>query len=84
MTIDVPTELQQYVEEQVATGVYASERDVIADAVRVLRELRERHDALRQDIQAAVAQSRKGESEPLDIDEIKAEGRRRLGRDKCR
>ncbi len=84
MTIDVPTELQQYVEEQVATGVYASERDVIADAVRVLRELRERHDALRQDIQAAVAQSRKGESEPLDIDEIKAEGRRRLGQDKCR
>ncbi|HKQ46494.1 MAG TPA: type II toxin-antitoxin system ParD family antitoxin [Phycisphaerae bacterium] len=79
MTVEVPLDLQQYVEDQVATGAYANERDVIADAVRVLRELRKRHDALRQDIQAAIAESKRGESEPLDIDEIKAEGRRRLG-----
>lgn len=44
----------------------------------VLRELKARHDRLRQDVQAAIAQSDRGESEPLNIEAIKAEGRERL------
>ena len=83
MTVEIPPDVRQYVEDQVAAGAYANEREVIADALRVLRELRERHESLRADIQTAIAQSRNRESRPLDAAEIKAEGRRRTGPGKC-
>lgn len=78
MTVEIPPELEQYVQQELAKGEYRSEDELILDAVRVLRELKTRHEKLRQDVQAAVAQSDRGESEPLDIEAIKAEGRERL------
>lgn len=53
MTFDVPRESRQYVEAPLAAGADASARDAIVDAARVPRQLDERHDALRRDIQAA-------------------------------
>lgn len=53
MIFDVPRVSRQYVEAPVAAGADASARDAIVDAARVPRELHERHDALRGDIQAA-------------------------------
>jgi len=45
-----------------------------------LRKLETRHETLRQDVQAAIAQSDRGESESLDIEVVKAEGREQLAR----
>ena len=78
MTVEIPQELEQYVQQELAKGEYQSEDELILDAVRVLRELKTRHETLRQDVQTAIAQSDRGESEPLDIDAIKVEGRKRL------
>lgn len=78
MTVEIPPELEQYVQQELSKGEYRSEGELILDAVRVLRELKTRHEQLRRNIQSAIAQSDRGESEPLDIEAIKAEGRERL------
>jgi antitoxin ParD1/3/4 len=78
MTVEIPAELEQYLRQELSKGEYRSEGELILDAVRVLRELKARHEGLRQDIHAAIAQSDRGESEPLDIEAIRAEGRERL------
>ena len=77
MTVEIPPELEQYVQQEIAGGQYRSERELILDAVRVLRELKSRHESLRQDVQLAITQSDRGESEPLDMEEIKTEARKR-------
>ncbi len=78
MTVEIPPELEQYVQEELARGEYRSQEELIADAVRVLRELKNRHERLRRDVETAIAQSERGESRPLDVAAIKVEGRRRL------
>lgn len=78
MTVEIPPELEQYMQQELAKGEYESEGELILDAVRVLQELKTRHENLRQDVLAAIAQSDRGESEPLDIEAIKTEGRQRL------
>ena len=48
----LPPELGEFVEQQIATGRYRSEEDLVVDAVRVLSRLAARqhefHDAVRQ------------------------------------
>ena len=48
----LPPDLGQFVEQQIATGKYHSEEELVVDAVRVLRQLagqqHEFHDAVRQ------------------------------------
>ncbi|MFQ5424072.1 MAG: type II toxin-antitoxin system ParD family antitoxin [Phycisphaerae bacterium] len=78
MTVRIPPELEQYVQQELARGEYGSEGELIADAVRVLRELKNRHERLRRDVETAIAQGERGESRPLDCAAIKAEGRMRL------
>ena len=48
----LPPDLGQFVEEQIATGKYHTEEELVVDAVRVLRRLADQqhafHDAVRQ------------------------------------
>ena len=48
----LPPELGQFVEQQIATGIYHSEEELVVDAVRVLHRVaaqrHEFHDAVRQ------------------------------------
>ena len=57
---------------------YAFAEQGVARLSSVLRRLKTRHENLRQDVRAAISQSDRGESQPLDIKAIKAEGRERL------
>ena len=66
-------DLQQFVQDQLATGEFRDEEDLMQQALTVYRELRTRHDTLRADIESAIAQANRGEVAPLDIDAIKAE-----------
>lgn len=67
------TDLQTYVQQKVANGEFASAEEFTAEAIRVYRNLESGHEALRREVQRRIAQSDGGQSEPLDIDEIKAE-----------
>jgi putative addiction module CopG family antidote len=67
-----PPDVKRFVEGAIASGEYSSEEDLVVSAVRVLQELTARHDALRRDIAAGLAQADAGESQPLDMRAIKA------------
>jgi putative addiction module CopG family antidote len=62
----LPPELGQFVEQQIATGKYHSEEELVVDAVRILRRLaaqqHEFHDAVRQ----GMAQLARGEFTEYD------------------
>jgi putative addiction module CopG family antidote len=73
MRTTLPPDVRQFVDNAIASGEYQSEDEVVISAVRVLRELNERHEALRRDIQQAIASLDREEGTPLNMDEIKSE-----------
>jgi len=73
MSETLPPDVQQFVRQAISNGEYATEEEVLTQAVRVLREVTERHQALRDDVQAAVDEIDAGKGESWNADEIKAE-----------
>ena len=82
MNVSVTPELEEFVNEKVRTGLYNSASEVIREGLRLLKEQDElkriRLDALRRDIQKGIDSLDKGKGTPLDVEAIKAEGRKRL------
>lgn len=87
MDVLLAPELNQFVAEKVAGGLYASPNEVISEALRVLKkqdELRQsRLDNLKQEIQKGLDQSEQGEVLNFDstseiLSHIKAETAKRL------
>ena len=75
-----PPEIEQFVQQELAGHVYKSRDDLVVDAVRVLRELKLRHQKLKDDVQQAIAQADRGEVKVLDSSATKAEARKRLAK----
>jgi antitoxin ParD1/3/4 len=79
MNISLTPHLEEIVKGKVDSGLYNSASEVMRDALRLLEErdqLRElRLEELRREIQKGIDS---GEATPLDIEEIKARGRKRL------
>lgn len=69
----LPPDLETYVRQKVDSGAFSSEKEFAAAAVRLYRDLETRHELLRADVQAALDESQRGESEPLDMETIKRE-----------
>jgi len=65
----LPAEVQQFFQEELASGRYPSERELVVDAVRTLREARVREDRLRAEIQARLATLDSGKAIPLADDD---------------
>ncbi|TVS16165.1 MAG: hypothetical protein EA424_14650 [Planctomycetaceae bacterium] len=63
----------QFVQRSLETGEYASEDEVVVAGMRALRDVKQRHQTLRDDIQAALAEIDADLGEPWDVDSIKAE-----------
>ena len=78
MVLSMPPDLNAFVHQAVATGVYESEEAVVVAALRLLQE-RERHlEELRAELRPALESLDRGEGIPLDFEEIKIRGRQRL------
>ena len=73
MPMTYPPELEQFVQQELANGRYQSEDELVIAALSVFREMKQRHDELRRDVQRSIEQADRGEVEELDIDAIKAE-----------
>ena len=73
-----PPDIEQFVQETLQTGEYASEDDVVFAAVRALREIKLKHQSLRNDVQFAIDELERGRGERWDLDELKAELAREL------
>lgn len=70
MTRTFPTDLNQFIQDELQSGSYADEDAVLTAALEVFREVRQRHPELRGRVQESLAESHAGESTPLDMDEI--------------
>lgn len=82
MNVSLTPELEELVQQKVASGRYRSASEVIREAVRLLEE-RDRSreaklEALRKDIAIGLEQAERGDVAPLDIEGVKAKGRERL------
>ena len=71
MTLPLTPELTDYVREQLATNSYASQEELLVDALRVHRELSTRHSQLRNDIREAIASLDAGEGRPHSMGDVK-------------
>ena len=73
MSESLPADVREFVKQAVATGEFSNEDEVVVAAVRTFRELTQRHEALRADIQLAIDEFDRGEGQPLDLADIKSE-----------
>lgn len=81
MSSPFPDELQHFIDAEVASGRYEDPNQVVVDAIRVLRDLRQQHAELAGRLAHSIAQADRGEVRPLDVDELKREVRELLARD---
>ena len=67
------SDIQQYIEQKLASGEFQTAEEFAAEAIRVYRELETRHADLSAEVQRRVEQADAGDLAPLDIEAIKAE-----------
>jgi putative addiction module CopG family antidote len=84
MFITFSPDLAKLVEQEMATGRYGSENDLLLAAVQLLSERTRQLEALRQEIQPALDRLDRGEGKPFNVEAIKAEGRRLLAQEERR
>jgi antitoxin ParD1/3/4 len=79
MNISLTKQLEELVKSKVESGLYGSASEVMREALRLLEE-RDRMRSLRlEDLRAEIKKGLdSGEPTPLDIEAVKARGRRRL------
>ena len=84
MTHALPSDLQQFVDQQLATGEFQTFEELVSAGLRALRELKRRQVELRQDVQAGLAELDRGEGMLLErsnlrafFDDIQAHGQER-------
>jgi putative addiction module CopG family antidote len=88
MTDALPPDLAQFVQQEIATGHYGSEQEVVQEAVRFFRDSRERYEQLREEIRKSLADLDAGHGTVVESDEelaaffeeIESEVRRDLGK----
>ncbi len=84
MNVSLTPELEKLVNDKVQSGLYNSASEVVREALRLLKEQDAlkayRVEELRKEIARGIEQANRGEVTPLDIEAIKAEGRKRIGK----
>ena len=78
MSKSYPPELEQFVKQELANGTYENEEELVIDALTAFREMKQRHDELRRDVQRSIEQADRAEVAPLDTEATIAEARRRF------
>ncbi|HEY4234233.1 MAG TPA: type II toxin-antitoxin system ParD family antitoxin [Lacipirellulaceae bacterium] len=71
--IELTPEQQQFIDAQIATGVFKAPAEVVGVALELLQQRQSEYDRLKD----AISQVSRGEYEPLDIEDIKRRGRAR-------
>jgi len=83
MNVSLTPQLEIYIKQKVATGMYNSVSEVVREALRLLEERDSlqamKLEALKADIQLGLDSLERGDGKPMDIEQIKARGRQLLG-----
>ena len=84
MNVSLTPELEELINQKVASGMYNSASEVIREGLRLLKEQDElkqiRLEELRREVLKGYEQSQRGEPKSLDVAAIKDAGRQRLAR----
>jgi len=72
VTSTIPPEFEQFVQQQVASGEYPSQEDVVTAGLQVLREMKRRQAEFRREVQVGVDQLDRGEGIALTVEELRA------------
>ena len=80
MAYQFPPEIEERVKEHMASGHYASEGELLVEALRALDHVKARQEQLREEIQDRVTKAGKGASVSLDRETFKDEARRRFSK----
>ena len=78
MSVSIPSNLQQFILGEVAAGAAGSEEELVAKAIELYREMRNRHSALKADLQQSLSEADSGNVAGLDIEATIARGTARL------
>jgi antitoxin ParD1/3/4 len=82
MNVSLTPELERLVSEKVESGLYGSASEVVREALRLLHESQTfrqiRLEEVRREIGAGTRQARQGRVRPFSVNDIRAEGRRRM------
>jgi antitoxin ParD1/3/4 len=85
LNVSLTPQLEKLVKEKVKSGRYLSSSEVVREGLRLLDErdrLAEEHfNELKREIALGIEQADRGEVDPWDLNEIKAEVSRRLRED---
>jgi antitoxin ParD1/3/4 len=76
--MQIPTEWEEYVAEQVKSGRFASPAEVIADALGLQRDDYRKLQALRREIQKGIDSAEAGDVSYATADEIIAKAKARM------
>jgi putative addiction module CopG family antidote len=76
----LPADLAQFIHDQLGSGKYASEPEIVVDGLRLLRDRERRIAELRDKIGPALERLERGEGRELNVDEIISRGMERLRR----
>lgn len=79
MNVSLTPQLESFVKQKVAAGMYNSVSEVMREALRLLEErdaLKSvKMEALRRDVHEGLSELDRGEGSPLDMDAVKARAR---------
>jgi antitoxin ParD1/3/4 len=80
MNVSLTPELNQFIADKVESGLYSSASEVIREGLRLLKQYDEvqrvKLQQLREDIRQGLESLDNGKGKTLDIEAIKAEGRK--------
>ncbi len=86
MNISLTPKLESLLKQKVATGMYNSVSEVVREALRLLSERDNiqamKLEVLQKGISQGIESLDRGEGRPLDIEAIKAKGRKKLAASK--
>ncbi|MBN2577391.1 MAG: type II toxin-antitoxin system ParD family antitoxin [Pirellulales bacterium] len=84
MTVSMPPDLDAFIHQAVATGMYESEEAVIVAGLRLLQDRSRRLEELRDELRPALEELDRGEGKPLDIEDVIRRGHERLASEKSK
>ena len=68
-----PPDVRQFLEEQLASGEYHTEEELLVEALRTLRVVADHHRRLHVDVQMGLIELDQGKGESWDVDSLKNE-----------
>lgn len=77
MSTIYPPHLQQFVKQEIASGAFRSEDELVISALTAFREMKLRHEEFRGRVEKSLAQAERGEVELWNMDSILAAAHQR-------